>query len=523
MEHGQAMNNLTTKIVATAAFFLVALFLLIAGSFALHQNLWVDESTQLSGLSLSFVDIYRWLGALIDNPFPVPSDRMPVLSYWLGAAWAVVFGLDVLAMRWFSIVLVASSLCLLTFFLLRRGQPVVLFSSLLFLCLSPNLTIIAVEIRAYALFFLLSVVAILLYIDIIWSREKGQNIDRHILVLIVVLALAINTHFFGLVLCGSLLLTYLLTTLFDKRFEFKAQYFWLASVLLSLAILFIVLPVMASFTSQAGGKSSQSIVGPAVKLIYRLVSHQSMQSVSWFPFAALAIFYLTIVFSLIKKISLIKVSLIIILASGFTVVFIANIFLSNFDALAPHYNIWMLAVIALLFGFSVADLLPTQQWVVCCLLALLLGFGQYTLAVSGEKYAHNRFDQIQARVEQYEGSDNLAIIYNKPMAKTWFASLYSFSPSIGQFIVTPEGYVNLRTDTVESQQVIEQQYNIIISAYGENIYSDVLAASQASFSLADNSVAYTQLVLPKVQWQVVDAMGYMAQESAEIVVYKKTP
>lgn len=511
---------------------LVALFAGVALAFSYHQNLWVDESTQLSGLTLSFVDLYRWLGGLIDNPFPVPSDRMPMLSYWVGMIWGGIWGYDVLTMRWLSIVLVVSGLVGMIVFFARRHQYIVLFIALLFLCLSPNLTITAVEIRAYALFFLLSLIAVLIYIDIVLSVENERPIDKKIIGLSLVLALAVNTHFFGLVLAGSLLSTYLLTAVFDRRFVFKAKYFWQVGVILGLAITFIVLPVLASFTSQAGGKASHSILVPAVKLLYRLVGHQSMQLVPFFPIAALAVCYLTILLSLYKKPSLIKWSLALMLVIGFTAVFLANVFLSNFDALAAHYNIWMLPIVALLFAYSVADFLPAKRYVIVGLMAFFLGMGQYTLAFSGEKYAHTRFDQIQARIDEYQAGNALAIIYNKPMAKTWFAARYTFSEYSGQYsvqerpaqyIVSSEGYINLQTDERVTQASIAARYDVIISAYGENIFTDELLAGKAESELPDNSPAYQHIVLSQPLWRVVDAKRYLSQESAELVVYKKTP
>jgi hypothetical protein len=87
---------------------------------------------------------------------------------------------------------------------------------------------------------------------------------------------------------------------------------------------------------------------------------------------------------------LVKTSLLLILALGFVVVFLANILLSSFDALAPHYNIWMLPVAALLFAYCITDLSPQKSAGLMVLLGACLGFGQYTLATSGAKYAHTR-------------------------------------------------------------------------------------------------------------------------------------
>ncbi|WP_150122029.1 hypothetical protein, partial [Sulfitobacter sp. HI0129] len=83
-----------------------ALFVAMAGLFALRQSIWIDETTQLSGLALDFRTQLAWLAGSSDVNLGVPPDRMPPLSYWLGGLWTEVFGLTEGSMRWFGIVTV---------------------------------------------------------------------------------------------------------------------------------------------------------------------------------------------------------------------------------------------------------------------------------------------------------------------------------------------------------------------------------------------------------------------------------
>jgi hypothetical protein len=517
------MKAFVEKNAAFLAVLLLGVFSAVAFLFSYKQNIWVDESTQLSGLSLAFGDIYPWLGGLLENPFSVPSDRMPVLSYWVGFLWQAVFGVEILAMRWLSLVLVLSALLILSWYFLRRQQPIVLLSALVFLCLSPNLTVNAVEIRAYGLFFLFSLIAIVIYVDILNAVENHEGIDKKIIALLVVLMMAVNTHFFGLVLAGAILGTYLLTSFFDARIVLKAKYFLWAVMLLGVAVAFIALPVLASFTSQAGSKASGSLIAPAVKLIYRLVAHQSMMGVSWFPYASLLLVYGVILVSLVKRLTLVKVSLLLILILGASAVFLANVFLSSFDALAPHYNIWMLAVLAVLFGFCVADLSFPQAGIAVLMLSVFLGFGQYTLATVGEKYAHTRFDQIRSRVERYQTQGQVGLLYNKAMAKTWFAGRYTFASEVNQYIASLEGFTDLGNEQRVLQEIIEADNDILIVVYGEDVYSKDIALKSAQAALSSDSPVHQQLALPVSRWQTIDSGEYVAQESADIIVYKKTP
>lgn len=502
---------------------LLGMFSITAWLFAYHQNIWVDESTQMSGLSLPLIDIYRWLGGLLENPFPVPSDRMPVLSYWLGSLWSQLFGLDVLTMRWMSLTLVVASLLILSVYFLKRQQPWVLFPALAFLCLSANLTVNAIEIRAYALFFFFSVVAVLMYLDILSALEQGRSIDKKIIGLAVILLLAINTHFFGVVLSGAILGTYLLTSIFDRRVMMKWRYFIWVALILCIAMSFIVLPVLASFTSQDGGKASGSLIKPAIKLVYRLVSHQSMGEVFLFPYLALVLVYGVIIVSLFTRLSLVKVSLVLMLGLGFLAVFLANILLSSFDALAPHYNIWMLVVLAVLFGYCVVDLPLPKAVVVMLALFVLLGTGQYTLAVSGDKYAHTRFDQVQSRVAHYQSQGRVGVLYNKAMAKTWFAGRYYFPRSVNQYIVSDKRYTDLGDDIAISGGAIQEANDIIIVVFGRNVFSGDLNVGAAMSTLPSDSPVHSQAAFLGDGWELLDTAKYLAQESAEILVYKKTP
>ena len=62
------------------------LFFVCAVHFALAQNLWIDESTQLSGATLPLGRLFAWLTGTREPSFGVPPDRMPPISYLIDAA-----------------------------------------------------------------------------------------------------------------------------------------------------------------------------------------------------------------------------------------------------------------------------------------------------------------------------------------------------------------------------------------------------------------------------------------------------
>src|SRR5580698_7977346 len=47
------------------------------------QSIWLDESTQMSGLERDPIQVARWLAFREDSPRGIMHDRMPPLSYWM--------------------------------------------------------------------------------------------------------------------------------------------------------------------------------------------------------------------------------------------------------------------------------------------------------------------------------------------------------------------------------------------------------------------------------------------------------
>ena len=517
------MNSKVYQYRLFLALLLWSVFVLVAAIFSLQQSLWVDESTQLSGLSLSVADLYAWLSGWVDSPFAVPADRMPALSYLVGMVWGSWFGVEPLTMRLLSLTLVAFSLFIFFIFFYRKKQTNILLPALLFLCLSPNLVVMAVEIRAYALFFSLSLIAVMLYVDILQSLEQSKNILAKAIGLAFVLALLINTHFFGLVLTGSLLGAYLLLSFFDRRCIINIPLVSVLFVILTAGLIFALPPIYASLGLSEGREvaADNSWLRPTIQLAYRLVAHQSMLEVIVAPVIVLVLFYTVIVFSLVKRISLVKVALVLVLVLGFAVEFVTNFFVPGINALGFSYNIWMLPLVALLFGMGVSELKPAWRGAIWIVLGLCWGVGGYHLVTTGEKYAHTRFNEIAMRVEQYSPQSKVAVVYNFSMAKTWFAGVYRFDRTVGQYTVAAGEYKALPSQQAISQAEIVSQYDLLIVVYGKDIYSRELAAGAAQSTLPADSPVRQQVTLPPSQWQVLESAAYLAQEAADIIVYKK--
>src|SRR6516165_12442891 len=78
----------------------IALFLELY-KFAHAQNIWLDETTQLSGITLSPWEMLRWLSGINADRFGVPADRMPPVSYAVDWLWLRLAGSSVIGFRLF--------------------------------------------------------------------------------------------------------------------------------------------------------------------------------------------------------------------------------------------------------------------------------------------------------------------------------------------------------------------------------------------------------------------------------------
>ncbi|MEM7365956.1 MAG: hypothetical protein AAF525_18210 [Pseudomonadota bacterium] len=459
----------------------ISIYFLASVSFLLHQNLWVDESTQLSGITLSYVDIARWLSGAMAHPFPVPADRMPLLAYYWQKTWSLLLGSDVTIMRLSSLVCVTVALVTMTAYFLQHTKRRYLYAALLFLCLSPNLVVYGVEIRAYALFYLWATIAAVIFLDLVASGSDAKYPGIKLMGLAVTLGLAMNTHFFGVVLTASMGLSYLGIWFVERRV-------WL-SVPAAVGVALIVLVasmaaapfVLAAMTLSGGGDqaSLSATIRSAIQLIYRLIAHQSMAEIVIAPWVAGAAVYMTIAASLIFHPSREKIAFVLVLGIGYMVALLAAFIVGGFNPLAPHYNVWMLPCLAILFTYCVADLPLRLRLVVLLLLVSSTGVGQWHMVTQGDKYAHTRFHEVERRVDEYASDGKVSIVYAQDRGHTWFAGAYRYHvaedhPSIRQYVKTDHGFEDLLTNDLSTSLQISLGTDTIVVVSGKIINSSTL-------------------------------------------------
>ncbi len=340
---------------------LVGLFIVEILIFAREQNIWLDETTQLSGISLKFGEMLRWLVGADPNPdrLGVPEDRMPPLSYVMDWLWLHLHGASEIGFRLFHSVFVIGGICCLAIVQWRElGGPAALVS-LGFLVLSPKLIQTGVEIRAYPILLALSCVQTAIFLRLV---ARSPKIDLKLLLLFVVICLAaVYTHFYGIVSSCAFFVG--LGLAFLRR---PAALVRIVSVFAIVAAGAIPLWLFISGAAQVPLYVPTSATAPTVvdTSIFRYAGYglklvgDAANMVST-PAAALFFGGTVVLVGASIFAAAIRVKngsprpfdwLIAVVISGVLATIAASLIASKFDPLKPSYSIWLMAPISVLVG-----------------------------------------------------------------------------------------------------------------------------------------------------------------------------
>ncbi|HEY8946903.1 MAG TPA: glycosyltransferase family 39 protein, partial [Polyangiaceae bacterium] len=254
----------------------VVVWLVVAARFASAQEIWVDETTQLSGLTLGPMEVVGWLGGDRQDRFDVPGDRMPPVSYWLGSAWASLFGATENSLRALGIVLVGAAAALIASAAHRAWGSLAGWISGIAFALSPNAILSGVEIRAYPLLIFLSAVAFWLMValeDVECVRRPSRWVA-----LAATCIVAAYTHFFGLVLAGAVFLGLLA---FDSVRKEGRAYWLLGTGMIAVASVGLLPFIRAAMNISPSGTEPKEVLPGVVRLAYRTLGGHPALAVYW--------------------------------------------------------------------------------------------------------------------------------------------------------------------------------------------------------------------------------------------------
>ncbi|PTD19002.1 hypothetical protein [Sphingomonas fennica] len=335
---------------------LIALFAAVVCRFAFVQDIWIDETTQLSGSGLPFLKMVHWLLGTPKALFVVPDDRMPLGSYaldWLGVH---LFALSPLGLRLLHGALLVLGLVVMAAALRRRFGPGCTAIALAILCLNPQIAMTAPEIRAYPLYLALACAMIapfLAIVDPAWNRGWRAPIAVALLC-----AATVHVHFFGAVMSACVFVVLIARHIGDRRALIVLAVSGALGAALSVAVLPFIVAASGQVDHAAGGGSiatyaiyvSRLFVG-SIHMVYPVAASLLLAGL---VLAGAAALWRLAAGGMEPARRGAFLSLVAVVLLGLAITIGADIALDTLNAIKPTYSYWMMpfAAAAIAVGLS---------------------------------------------------------------------------------------------------------------------------------------------------------------------------
>jgi hypothetical protein len=323
--------------------------------FARAQDIWIDESTQLSGVTLRFWDMLKWLMGQDVARFGVPGDRMPPISYLLDWSWLRLAGPSEFGFRMFHAGLVVAGALLLGTVARHEIGIEAAVILLLFFLLSPKLIQTAVEIRAYPVFFCITCMQLAMFLRLLpgsYCRDLTDLSIKRLLVFAGLCLLASYCHFYGIIS----------TIAFFLALGAAYQRSWQS--LVALGVTFICVMVGSSglfpFVTSAIGQSSPSAMEEPTAsqyLTYLLRLFGDSANMVQLPAAVLFLGGTSVLLAAAALAGIIRIVrlqatscdwIIVVAGAGAAIPVLASLVITRFNAISPSYSGWLFVPLALL-------------------------------------------------------------------------------------------------------------------------------------------------------------------------------
>jgi 4-amino-4-deoxy-L-arabinose transferase-like glycosyltransferase len=437
-------------VLLVAALVVLAAFAAAALWFALHQAVWVDETTQMFGVTLPLGELMQWLVGERTIPTGVPPDRAPPLSYLLGALWTLVVGHGEMQLRIVGILATLAGAPAIWMASRRMGSQLGALFALALVFLAPAIIVQSGEIRSYPLFFAFSCWALWAYTEIL--ARPALSI-RHLVLLSGALVLVVYTHFYGVVLGFCLL-----GSLFVFAIGYRRP--WLPVIgagvvvgILSAGIIpFIAGGMKLSTTGGDAGGANGAVAGTSLveavlgtaRLAYRLVFHGTHLTLGT-AVVVLAAACLGIL-ALLALVAKFRSPLIFILAPlivAFVTLPAVSLVVKQFDVLSPSYNLWMVpnAAIFLAGAFALEQRRVAKYfaWGAGAVVVLAHLAADATLLRNPEPWTHGPGEWVVAQLTD----PSTALVIHEGGDTAWghafFPVTYLTSGAATQVLRGPEG------------------------------------------------------------------------------------
>lgn len=428
--------------MAAVAALAVLLFLGLAGYFASIQNLWIDESTQLSGSALPLLRMIAWLGGH-PEPLGVPPDRMPPISYLADAVCGRTVCGTVLAYRWLHALITAAGIGGLVMLIGRRYGWMGAIVSGAFLAMAPQMLVTGVEIRAYPLFFAVTVLQLWLLFGLI---EQARFSVPRLIAFALAGVLAIYTHFFGMISTSALFAGLALARARSVR-----EWVWIAAagaVVLSSAVGILPFVKGASAISTAIENVGPPRPFDIVLFLLRVIGNSSMMLHPWLVaifclalglLLLLAIVRLTVpVIAQPRQIADPAMAVLIALSVGMAVTLLSAFVVHGFNPLKPTYSIWAVPMVALLAGAGCVGRLRPVALAAGGVMIAALAVMTYVFESHADWFVHGPERTIAAEIGDHPS--RTAIVYtDDDWAYAYFPLIYRYRGALGQFNIDKAG------------------------------------------------------------------------------------
>lgn len=522
----------------------VGVVVLAAGSFLPKQVLWLDESTQMSGLTLGPISSARWLAGAESHDFGQFRDRMPPLGYWVGWCWSRLFGLEERPMRWLGVVAVAAAAGLVYEASRRAFGTAPAWLAGLGFALSPSVIVLAVEIRAYPLFLLESAASFFFLIRLLGSDSSVRPRRLDLEGLSLALAAAIATHFFGLVLAAGVLSLLCDSTL--RRGGSWRPVLAVAAVvgLAAMAVSPFVFRAMEISATPGAGEPLAMRMKAVGTYLTGLNNHQALAV--WGPAAAGVrvstgvLLVMSVSLALAGRRNSTISAILLVLGVGVVITTVARLLLRGFDATTLNYSAWMLP--GLFIAISAALAGHGRLWrrlAVCATVALVLseGVGAVLLVRHGEHFAHGPHATIAGLVRRLT-PEGVAVVHDDPSPHLVFVSCplrYAFGTRLSQYQTLDEtapGRATVRRyRQIESPppapaeaapvgvETLPHRYLIVVHCRYTTAGDLLRGMHSGAFPFGEGPAARRLRKSP--DWTAIGSRSVLALDSAVVTVFKR--
>jgi hypothetical protein len=360
MQHKSFDRNLMFHASVLTALIFAFLFELYA--FAQVQDIWLDESTQLSGITLKPWEILRWLAGVDLDRFGVPGDRMPPVSHLLDWLWLHLSGPSELGFRLFHSAFVIGGVTGLAIFTWHKVGPSAATVSLAFLVLSPKLIQTGVEIRAYPIFFAVTCAQVIMFVQLVANPKKVSL--KLLAAFALICVTATYTHFYGLI--SSCAFFFALGIAFIRSFTvFIALIAAFVIVIIgSSGILFFVSSaIMYSATENVNETGRYSVY--LLKLFGDSANMVSVSAALLFFAGTLALFIAGMITAFVRvrngNLRSFDWLFAVVIAAVFATI-MASLFIKTFDVLKASYSGWLFAPLSVIIGIGATSSTGFYLW-----------------------------------------------------------------------------------------------------------------------------------------------------------------